>query len=224
MISCKYEFFNNFFFNVSHQKWSSKSWRTTLNFFIFQEILENVKVPNLTQIYIEMFSVKLVFKYTHAWCVNSCGDLNSWARCIYKIHEFKSNTKHHCWKYMGQVFFIQIRTSTRISKRILMRIKTHKQTKKSLLFLSVFHSLYTVLGVVAGSYLYWFWAAAGLAVSPSAPLESWLFLHPWRSRHAPIVWPWTHSWKTQWIFHPVAPPIDLFEKIFSSPIYRKFQS
>lgn len=171
-----------------------------------------------------MFSVKLVFKYIHAWCVNSCGDLNSWARCIYKIHKFKSNTKHHCWKYMGQVFFIQIRTSTRISKWILMRIKTHKQTKKSLLFLSVFHSLYTVLGVVAGSYLYWFWAAAGLAVSPSAPLESWLFLHPWTSHHAPIVWPWTHSWKTQWIFHPVAPPIDLFEKIFSSPIYRKFQS
>lgn len=48
-----------------------------------------------------MFLVKFVFKYIYVWCVNLCGDLNLWVRCIYKIYKFKFNIKYYCWKYMG---------------------------------------------------------------------------------------------------------------------------
>lgn len=66
----------------------------------------------------------------------------------------------HFWKYISAQVYVSM------YQLVNSYENKETQTKKSLLFLSVFHNLYTVLGVVAGSYLYWFWAAAGLAVSP----------------------------------------------------------
>lgn len=137
-----------------------------------QEIVENVKVPGHTISFTNVFSQTCIQVHSCMVCQYTCGDLNSWAKGIYKIHKFKPNTNQiiaeNIWIGVLLIQFLKIHvsTSTCISKWILMRIEKHTQTKQPLLFLSVFHNLYTVLGVVAGSYLYWFWAAAGLAVSP----------------------------------------------------------